>query len=124
MTGLNARRIGGWVLGFAALVACCELGNLISWSLGLPVPGTVIGILILLIGLMALRRVPEVLSDVSLWLLGHLNLFYVPAGVGVLGYVALVARDFWPIVVTLFLSTFLATLAAALAFQWASGKRP
>ena len=123
MAGLNARRIGGWVLGFVALVLCLELGNLVAWGLGLPVPGTVIGILILLLGLAALRRVPDALNDVSLWLLGHLNLLYVPAGVGVMGYVALVARDFWPIVVTLFVSTFLATLAAALAFRWAAGKR-
>jgi len=122
MAGLNARRIGGWVLGFAALVLCLELGNLVAWGAGLPVPGTVIGILILLLALAAFARVPEPLSDVSLWLLGHLNLLYVPAGVGVMGYVALVARDFWPIVVTLFFSTFLATLAAALAFRWAAGK--
>ncbi|MES1989341.1 MAG: CidA/LrgA family protein [Pseudomonadota bacterium] len=122
MAGLKARRIGGRVLGFVALVLCLELGNLMVWGLGLPVPGTVIGILILLLGLAALRHVPDTLNDVSLWLLGHLNLLYVPAGVGVMGYVALVAQDFWPIVVTLFLSTFLATLASALAFRWAAGK--
>ncbi|MDO8290233.1 MAG: CidA/LrgA family protein [Parvibaculum sp.] len=119
----SARRIGSWVLGFVVLVLCLELGNLVAWGAGLPVPGTVIGILILLAGLFALRRVPDAVNDVSLYLLGHLNLLYVPAGVGVMGYLALVARDFWPIVVTLFVSTFLATIAAALTFRWAAGKR-
>jgi putative effector of murein hydrolase LrgA (UPF0299 family) len=73
----------------------------------------------LLLVLFALRRVPMPLRAVSLRLLQHLNLFYVPAGVGVLGYVALVAHDFWPIIVTIFLSTFLATIAGGVAFQWA-----
>lgn len=113
-----ALRIVFWVLAFLALVACNEVGNYVAAELSLPVPGTVIGILILLVGLGMFRRVPDGLNEVSVYLLSHLNLLYVPAGVGVLGYVALVARDFWPIVITLFVSTFLATIAGGLAFQF------
>ncbi len=107
-----------WILAFLALVACNEAGNFIAHETGVPVPGTVIGILILLLALMALRRVPNALQSTSVFLLGHLNLFYVPAGVGVLGYLTLVEKDLWSIVITMFASTFLATIAAALAFQW------
>jgi holin-like protein len=107
-----------WTLAFLALVACNEVGAYIAQLTGLPVPGTVIGILILLLVLMVLRRVPEALKATAVYLLGHLNLFYVPAGVGVMGYLTLVAHDLWPILVTMFASTFLATIAAALAFQW------
>tara|TARA_R110002074_G_C12425451_1_gene656322 strand:+ start:49 stop:450 length:402 start_codon:yes stop_codon:yes gene_type:complete len=113
-----ALRIVFWLLAFVVLVACNEAGNYVATELSLPVPGTVIGILILLVGLGVFRRVPEGLNDVSVYLLSHLNLLYVPAGVGVLGYVALVTRDFWPIVITLFVSTFLATIAGGLAFQF------
>jgi holin-like protein len=107
-----------WILAFLALVACNEAGAYIARETGVPVPGTVIGILIMLLALLLLRRVPEALQSASVYLLGHLNLFYVPAGVGVMGYLALVANDLWPIVITMFASTFLATIAAALAFQW------
>lgn len=107
-----------WILAFLVLVACNEAGNYVAHETGMPVPGTVIGILILLLALTALRRVPDALQSTSVFLLTHLNLFYVPAGVGVMGYLALVARDLWPIVITMFASTFLATIAAALAFQW------
>ncbi|MDO8420758.1 MAG: CidA/LrgA family protein [Parvibaculum sp.] len=113
-----ALRILLWALAFLALVACNEVGGYICDRFGLPVPGTVIGLLIMLAVLAVLRRVPEGLNEVAVYLLSHLNLFYVPAGVGVLGYVALVARDFWPIVITLFVSTFLATIAGGLAFQF------
>lgn len=111
-------RILMWTLAFLALVACNETGGWIVRSTGLPFPGTVIGILILLTILLCLRHVPQPLRTVSLRLLQHLNLFYVPAGVGVLGYVTLIAHDLWPIIVTMFVSTFLATIAAGLVFQW------
>tara|TARA_R110000824_G_scaffold118960_15_gene272387 strand:+ start:82689 stop:83102 length:414 start_codon:yes stop_codon:yes gene_type:complete len=109
-----------WPLAFLALVACNEAGGWIVRSTGLPFPGTVVGILILLVALLLIRHVPKPLRIVSVFLLDHLNLFYVPAGVGVLGYLALVAQDLWPIVITMFASTFLATIAAGLAFQWMS----
>ena len=108
----------GLVLAFVLLVACDLAGKLFAYELKLPVPGTVIGILILLAGLVALRRVPADLKRVSDFLLAHLNLFYIPAGVGVMAYVALLADDLWPIAVALFASTFLAMLAAAFAFHW------
>jgi len=114
MSVLKAMR---WTLAFLALVACNEAGGFMARETGMPIPGTVIGILIMLVVLLALRRVPEALRSTSVFLLRHLNLFYVPAGVGVMGYLALVAHDLWPIVITMFLSTFLATIASALAFQ-------
>lgn len=115
---MNFRRIAFLALAFLALVACNEAGSFIAALLHLPVPGTVIGLLILLAGLLVMRRAPEPLREMAVFLLGHLNLFYVPAGVGVMAYVALVRQDLWPIVIVMFASTFLATIAAALAFHW------
>ena len=105
-------------LAFLALVACNIAGGYVAALLRLPVPGTVIGILILLGALLAYGRVPDPLRRVAVFLLAHLNLLYVPAGVGVLAYVALVRNDLLPIVVVLFVSTFLSMIASALAFHW------
>ena len=115
---MRALKVFQWVLAFLALIVCNEAGGFIARQTGVPVPGTVIGILIMLVALLVLRRVPETLRSASVFLLTHLNLFYVPAGVGVMGYLVLIAHDLWPIVITMFASTFLATIAAALAFQW------
>ncbi|HAC60084.1 MAG TPA: hypothetical protein DCF73_17250 [Rhodobiaceae bacterium] len=102
---------------FLLLVLCDSAGRLLSWSLGLPVPGTVLGILMLLGALVALRRIPAPLGRVADFLLAHLNFFYIPAGVGVMTYAALLAEDLWPIVVALFASTFFAMIAAGLTFR-------
>ncbi len=107
-------------LAFVLLVACNEAGNWLSNVLVLPVPGTVIGILILLAGLLATGRVPEPLRRVATFLLSHLNLFYVPAGVGLMGYIALLRRDLLPIAVALVVSTLLAMAVGALVFRWAA----
>lgn len=113
----QAMRIAGQLLlAFLVLVACDTAGRLLSHWFGLPVPGTVIGILFLLGGLVWLRRVPEAVGRVADFLLAHLNFLYIPAGVGVMTYAALLADDLWPILVALFASTFLAMLAAGFAF--------
>lgn len=114
------RLAGQLFLAFLVLVACDTAGRLVSWWLGLPVPGTVIGILFLLGGLVWLRRVPEAVGRVADFLLAHLNFFYIPAGVGVMTYAALLADDLWPILVALFASNFLAMLAAGFAFMAAA----
>ncbi|MBX3505361.1 MAG: CidA/LrgA family protein [Parvibaculum sp.] len=111
------RLAGQLFIAFLVLVACDTAGRLVSWWLGLPVPGTVIGILFLLGGLVWLRRVPEAVGRVADFLLAHLNFLYIPAGVGVMSYAALFAEDLWPILVALFASTFLAMLAAGYAFM-------
>src|SRR5690554_3410907 len=112
------RLTGRLCLAFLLLVACDSAGRLLSWAFGLPVPGTVIGILILLALLLSLRRIPEPVARVSDFLVTHLNFFYIPAGVGVMGYGALLTRDLWPVIIALVVSTFLAMLAAGFAFQW------
>ena len=114
------RGAAGLALAFALLVVCNEVGNQLSNGLGLPVPGTVIGILILLAGLLVRGRVPEPLRRVATFLLTHLNLFYVPAGVGLMGYIALLRRDLLPIAVALVVSTLLAMAVGALVFRWAA----
>jgi holin-like protein len=112
------RLAGRFFLAFLLLVTCDSAGRLLSWAFGLPVPGTVIGILLLLALVLSLRRIPEQVARVADFLLAHLNFFYIPAGVGVMSYAALLADDLWPVIVALFVSTFLAMLAAGFAFQW------
>jgi holin-like protein len=86
-------------------------------GLGLPIPGPVIG-LILLALILARRGTPANLRETSLGLLRNLSLLFVPAGVGVINQ-ARVLADYWlPLSVALVVST-LATLAVtALTFRF------
>lgn len=67
------------------LILVCQLiGEVSARASGLPVPGPVIGML-LLFGWLVLRGgVPDDVGRTADALLGHLSLLFVPAGVGVM----------------------------------------
>jgi putative effector of murein hydrolase LrgA (UPF0299 family) len=84
-----------------SLILLCQLaGEVIVRGLGLPMPGPVIGLMFLLILLLArdrfavLARGPlreDGVENASRGLLAHLSLLFVPAGVGVVQKLDLVA---------------------------------
>ena len=84
-----------------SLILLCQLaGEVIVRGLGLPMPGPVIGLMFLLILLLArdrfavLARGPlreDGVENASRGLLAHLSLLFVPAGVGVMQKLDLVA---------------------------------
>lgn len=104
------------LLGLTVLLVCQLAGELISHGLGIPVPGPVIGLVLLLAGLQ-LRGRRDPLDAVADGLLRYLPLLFVPAGVGVVRYRALIA-DEWPaIVATLLVSTAIALVTTGLCMQ-------
>jgi putative effector of murein hydrolase LrgA (UPF0299 family) len=80
-------------------------GEVLVRLLGLPLPGPVVGMVLLFLVLAALGRVPAPLEQTARGLLQHLSLLFVPAGVGVISYLPLVAREWLPIGVALVGST-------------------
>lgn len=94
------------VRGFAILLALQFLGEAVSKKLALPIPGNVLGMgFLLLLLLLGILRV-EWVEEAAELLLSHLALFFVPAGVGVMVYFGLIAKEWLPIVVATFVSTF------------------
>ncbi|MBK1649029.1 CidA/LrgA family protein [Rhabdochromatium marinum] len=98
-------------LRFLALLLICQLigETLVLW-IGLPVPGPVVGMLLLFIGLVLRGAVPEGLGTTTDTLLAHLSLLFVPAGVGVMLHLAMLGDHWLAIALALVLSTLL-TLA-------------
>lgn len=75
------------------LIFVCQLaGELLVGALGLPVPGPVVGMAILFAGLCARGRVGDELGRVADTLLANLSLLFVPAGVGVVQNLDLLAQ--------------------------------
>lgn len=100
-----------------ALLVCQLAGELIARGFHLPVPGPVLGMIMLLIGLLIRGRrgtpdaepeAPAALQHVADALLGNLGLLFVPAGVGVVLYGPLLARNWAPIAVAVLVGTILA----------------
>lgn len=103
------------------LLACQLVGEVLVRSLGLPVPGPVLGLLLLAVGLLAWsRRQPDLtgtgLEKLSTAILGTLGLLFVPAGVGVIGQLDLLAERVLPIALVLVVSTALTMLATVGTF--------
>ena len=91
-------------------------GEVLSRGLGLPVPGPVVG-LVLLVGAMRLRpALAEWLRPVAQGVLGHLSLFFVPAGVGIVAHLPLLRDQGLALLAAIVVSTVLALVAGAGAF--------
>jgi holin-like protein len=87
------------VRGLFVLLVCQLVGQFLVTLTGVPVPGPVVGLVLLLV-VLKVRR-PSGRSSVvraADGLLDHLQLLFVPAGVGVIAYLPLIARSWLPII--------------------------
>ena len=92
------------------ILACQLLGEVTVLVTSLPVPGPVLGMLLLLAWLFLRGGVADGVGQAADTLLGHLSLLFVPAGVGVLLHWERVRDQWLAIAAALFLGT-LITLA-------------
>ena len=107
------------MLFYLTLIFCCQLvGELFIATTGLPVPGPVIGMAIMFLGLLLRGSVPEDLGKVADALISNLSLLFVPAGVGVMLHAGLIAAELVPITVALVLSTILTIAATGVCMSW------
>ena len=90
------------VNGLMWLLGCQLVGEVLVRLTGLPVPGPVVGMAVLLV-LLQVRRAGDDATVVRAadGLLRHLQLLFVPAGVGVVAYVAVLREDALPITVAM-----------------------
>ncbi len=87
------------------LVLCQFAGEVVARGLGIPLPGPVLG-LVLLLAILIVRGGPgEELRATSNGLLRHLSLLFVPAGVGIVTQLDALAQDWAAILVAILVST-------------------
>ena len=112
---------------FTLLLVCQLAGEAIQVATDLPVPGPVIGMALLFAGLILRRRLqvgreepetPGALAETAQGLLNHLSLLFVPAGVGVVLYLPLVAEEWLAISVSLVASTVITIVITAALMAW------
>jgi len=89
------------------LLVCQLIGEVLARAVGAPLPGPVIGMLLLFTAFAWRGGVPASIQRAARGLLEHLSLLFVPAGVGILVHVSLVAEEWLPIAVALVASTLL-----------------
>jgi holin-like protein len=94
------------IRGLTLLLLFQLCGEFVSRVLDLPIPGNVLGMGLLLLGL--LTNVVDIkwFEEAADILLSNMALFFVPAGVGVMVYGNLIASEWIPISVATVMSTF------------------
>ena len=90
------------------------VGEVLSRALALPVPGPVIGMLLLFVFLLRRGGPPPALRDTGQTLLQHLSLLFVPAGTGIIVHLHRV-REEWPALLAALSISTLLTLAVTAA---------
>ena len=92
-------------------------GTLLADAFGLPVPGPVIGLLLLLIWLTAGGRTPSDLGAVADGFIRYLPLLFVPAAVGLVQYLDLLSAFGAVLLVIIIGSTLTGLVGAAFIFS-------
>lgn len=100
-----------WLLVFQCL------GEALVRLVELPVPGPVMGMLLLFVALRTRDAIPETLGGAANGLLQHLSLLFVPAGVGVMLHFGRIGQEWLPIVASLAISTVLAIAVTAVVMR-------
>jgi holin-like protein len=105
------------ISALTALLIFQLIGEVIARSLDLPVPGPVIGMLLLFLALMLRGGPGDELRTTSQNLLQHLSLLFVPAGTGIMVHLHRVADEWLPLLLSLLISTLATLVVTALAMK-------
>lgn len=113
------------IRGLIILLGFQGAGELISRLFMLPIPGPVIGLVLLLVFLIWRGKVDAPIDTVASALTRHLGLLFVPAAVGVVMFWPQLRTHFWAIAIALIVSAAatIAVSAAVLRF-WPGRKSP
>ena len=102
----------------AVLLGLQLLGEVAVQISGIPVPGPVVGMVLLFLILSGRNVLPDALRTTTETLLGHLSLLFIPAGVGIIQHGARLADEWLALLAALLLSTLITIAVTALVMRW------
>jgi len=105
------------IKGLVILLLYQGTGEILARGLSSPIPGPVIGLVMLLATLLWRRKTDPDLQMVSIGLTSHLGLLFVPAAVGVVSFLPLLSGHMLSIGLVLVLSVVLAMSTTALILK-------
>lgn len=103
---------------FLALLVLQWVGEVLVQALGLPLPGALVGALLLLVGLLLLGRLPKALEQTSGALLQNLMLLFIPIVAGVMLHFERIASEWLPFLASGIGGPVLTLLVTAAVFRW------
>ncbi len=109
--------------GIIVLLVFQFLGECITKLFSLLVPGPVIGMILLLVFLIIRKSSFKSLDNAVFIHLRYLPMLFIPSAMGIITQVDILQKEFWAIVISLFLGTIIALIFSAklmdyLTYKW------
>ena len=102
----------------AALLFCQLVGEALVRFFGIPLPGPLAGMLVMLLALCVYGRLPDELRTTSNGLLGHLILWLIPTVAGVMTQYDALSRDWLPFMAACVGATAITLVVSAATFRF------
>jgi holin-like protein len=102
---------------FLIILIICFIGDVLSKVVHIPLPGSIIGMVLLFICLFSGIIKLEMIQEISKFLIDHLAFFFIPAGVGLIAYAEILKKNLLPILVICFVTTFLVMIVTGWTIQ-------
>ena len=111
------------IVQVAMLVVFYSVCNLITKYLHLPIPGSIVGLIILFLMLQFKVVKVEWVETGASWLLADLLLFFIPAAVGVVNYQQVIGSQMGKLFIVILLSTITVMAFTGLTAQFIEKRR-
>lgn len=118
MPGFSFSDLTGFIAGLAVLAGFQFLGTLLVNIAGLPIPGAVAGLMILLVALAVTGYSPPWLNNTCYRLISLLSLFFLPAAVGIFFLGELFQQQYPAILAAILVATPISIVLSALIMQF------
>jgi len=102
---------------FAIIIGCLALGEAIVWLTNVPIPSSILGLLLLTAGLQTGIIKEKWIGTLADFLTNNMGFFFVPPGVALMLHLELIEKEWLPITVAVLVSTILVLLVTAWAHR-------
>lgn len=103
---------------FLVIFGCLFLGQIFIYLTNLPLPPSVIGLLILFGALQSGVVKLKTVQTLAKTLLDYLVLMVVPACISIMQYLDIIRRDAWALIFATLISTFLVLVVTGKSYEW------
>jgi holin-like protein len=93
------------------------LGELLASVIHLPIPGNILGMVILFILLCTKIVKVDNISNVTNFLLNHLSFFFIPSGVGLMTSIGIIKSTWWQLLIVCISTTMIIIAVTGIVVQ-------
>jgi holin-like protein len=102
----------------ALLLLIVFIGDILNKVFKIPIPGNILGMILLLIALITGIIKLHQIEDISKFLLDHLSFLFIPAGVGLLAVTGVLKDSWYVLLLIAIITTILVMAVTALVVQF------